>query len=160
MDSVSAVGLTASVAQFVDIGARTITGTITLLKDVKDTPQWIRNLLSDVQKSIEYISLLQQAVEQSGSENLVRPDHALSRGTVAKIEDAHGAMTDLKDTLRPYSQDLPSSAQGGWKKTWNAAMSLTERSTIEQKIQRVFLLNHEVSQGLQLIQLEAQKKIL
>ncbi|KAF2266126.1 hypothetical protein CC78DRAFT_542831 [Lojkania enalia] len=66
-------------------------------------------------------------------------------------------MIDLKNTLEPYSQDINLSAQSELRRKWNATVSITERSNIEQKIQRVLMLNHEVSRALQVIQLEMQK---
>jgi hypothetical protein len=157
MDPIGAVGLAAGTAQFLDIGGKAILGTLKLLRDLKDTPSWIRDVSNDIENSFQHIQILRETIERSGFEDLVQPNHAQVRTAGDAIRSAYDAMIDLKKVLEPYSRDQVLLPHGRWRRTWAAVSSVTERNSIEQKMQKVMLLNHEVSRTLQVIQLGMQK---
>ena len=160
MDPVSAVGVAAGTAQFVDIGGRALVGALKLLRELRDTPKWICQLSEDLEKSFQRIRTLQQLIEQLELEESGRPSQAQVKAASDAVKDAYEATTNLKKTLDPYAQDPDSSTQKRWRKTWKAMISVTERSNIEQQIQQVLFLNHEVSRALQVIQFESQKAMV
>jgi hypothetical protein len=157
MDPASAIGLAAGIAQFLDIGGRTLVGTLTLLRDLRDTPSWVRDLSNDIEKSFKHIQILRETIERSGFEDLVQPDYAQVRTAGDAVRNAYDAMIELKKALEPYSQGQSPLTQGKWRTTWTSVSSIAERSSIEQKMQKVMLLNDEVSRALQVIQLGMQK---
>ncbi|KAH7391171.1 hypothetical protein DE146DRAFT_663677 [Phaeosphaeria sp. MPI-PUGE-AT-0046c] len=157
MDPISAVGLAAGTAQFLDIGCKAIIGTLKLLRDIKDTPSWLRDLSNDIEKSFKHIQILQETIERSSFEDLVQPNHVQIQTADEAIRSAYDAMMDLKKALEPFSRDQVLLRHGRWRRAWTSVSSVTERSSIEQKMQKVMLLNHEVSRALQIIQLGMQK---
>jgi beta-phosphoglucomutase-like phosphatase (HAD superfamily) len=157
MDPVSAISLAAGTAQFLDIGGKALVGTLTLLRDLRDTPSWIRDLSNNIEKSFQHIQILRETIERSGFEDLVQPNYAQVRTASDAVRNAYDAIVDLKEALEPYSRDQVLLTQKRWRRIWTAVSSVTERSSIEQKMQKVMLLNHEVSQALQVIQLGMQK---
>lgn len=159
MDPISAAGLAAGAVQFVDTGGKALLGIYKILKDLQDTSRWMGDLLQDIEKSIEHICILRQTIEPPGSAVMVRLDPTQVQSASSKIKDAYKAAMDLKSTLEPYSRDLNSLGHSKRRRVWSAMLSVTERSNVEQKIQRVLLLNQEVSQALQVVQLTMQETI-
>lgn len=157
MDPISAVGLAAGTAQFLDIGGKALVGTIRLVRDLRDTSSRIRDLSNNIEKSFQHIQILQETIERSAFEELVHPSHSQVRTVSDAVRNAYDAMIDLKKALEPYCQAQDGIIEGRWRRTWTAVSSITERSCIEQKMQKVMLLNHEVSRALQVIQLGMQK---
>jgi hypothetical protein len=105
MDPVSALGLAASTAQFLDIGGKAIVGTLRLLRDLRDTPSWIRDLSNDIEKSFQNIQILRETIERSGFEDLVQPNNAQVRTAGDAIRSAYDAIMKLKKALEPYSRN-------------------------------------------------------
>jgi hypothetical protein len=160
MDPISAVGLAAGTAQFLDVGGRALVETFRLLRELRDTPKWVRDLSKDVEKSFQHIQILRETIERSAFEDIVQPNHAQVRTASNAVRDAHDAMMDLMKALEPYCQGQNSLTQARWRKTWTAISSFTERGSIKQKMQKVSLLNHEVFRALQVIQLGMQKAMV
>lgn len=159
MDPITAVSLAAGATQFVDIGGRALLGVISLLRDLKDIPKWISDLLDDVEKSLKDIDILQETVNNSASTNYSQLSASQVQSARERLKDASDAIADLKSVLEPYSQSSSLRTHGMLRKTWIAMASIAERSKITQKIERVLLLNQDVSRALQVIQLEKQNAI-
>jgi hypothetical protein len=155
MDPLSSIGLSAGVVQFVDVGGRALLEVMKLLRDLRDTPEIMRGLLKEAENSIAHIYVVKEAIEAHSS---VANDHLNDTqvGIVnSKVRDAYDAISEVKNMLARYSHDLHSTPNK-WRKLWNSVVSVTERSSLEQKLRKVLRANQELQRALQVVQLEIQ----
>lgn len=149
------VGLAASAAQFADVGFRALIGTIELLRRLKNTPEQMTVLLQDVDKSIQRIHAIRNAIQQPNSLFAHLSIMHIQRVT-ASVDDACQATTDLQHTLEPLFRQS-NNPKGGWaKKTWRSVVSVSMETDIASKITRIKWLNSEIMSEMQISGLEMQ----
>ena len=67
MDPISAIGIAAGAMQFADFSGRVIIEGLSVLRSLKHDPEKIKELLQDLEWSIERIAALQNAMTQPSS---------------------------------------------------------------------------------------------
>ncbi len=152
------VGLAASAAQFADVGFRALIGTIELLRRLKNTPEQMAVLLQDVDKSIQRIHAIRNAIQQPNSLFAHLSITHIQRVT-ASVDDACQTTTDLQHTLEPLFRQS-NNPKGGWaRKTWRSVVSVSMETEIAAKITRIKWLNSEVMSEMHISGLEMQAKV-
>lgn len=105
MDPVNAVGVAAGAIQFADVSFRALIGMIKVLKRLKETPQRMIELLQDVEKSVQQIHALQNAIQPPNSLSTHLSATQIQR-VRATVDDAYQATNDLQTVLDPLSERL------------------------------------------------------
>ena len=153
MEPASAVGLAAGTVQFADVGGRALLGMIKLLKDLKETPKRMAELLRDVDKSVERICSLRNAMQQPTSLFTNLSITQIQRVT-KNVDDAYQATVSLQHALEPLFRERNVAMNGWAKRAWRSVVSIQIEKSIAEKIARVERLNWEVISEMQLIKLE------
>ncbi|MCJ1396030.1 hypothetical protein MMC18_008917 [Xylographa bjoerkii] len=123
MDPVSAVGLAGGAIQFAVVGCSALIGMVKLLERLRETPKRMTELLQDVDKSIERIHALQNAMQQP---NLLFPHLSVTQvgRVVGNVNDAYQATIDLQHTLEPVFRKNTITGHGWAKTTWRSVLSV------------------------------------
>lgn len=150
MEAVSGAALT---VQFADVGGRALLGMIRLLKDLKETPKRMVKLLQDVDKSVQRICSLQNAIQQPASLFTDLSTTQIQRLT-GRVDDAYHATVQLQHSLEPLFRKNNSAVHEWAKKGWRSIISIQIERSIAENVARTERLNREVLSELQLIDLE------
>lgn len=153
MDPVSAVGLAAGAVQLADVSVRALMGMVMLLKRLRETPKRMVELLQDVDKSIQRIHALRNALQQPNS-LFTHLSVAQFQRVMGIVDDAHQATIELQHALEPLFRKGNIAGHGWAKNTWRSVVSVSMEPRIAQKITRIKWLNGEVMSEMQLTGLE------
>ena len=158
MDPVSALGLAAGAVQFADVGVRALIGMVKLLERLRETPKRMAELLQDVDKSIQRIHALRNAMQQSNSLFTHLSTTQIQR-VMGNVDDAYQATIELRHALEPLFRKSNITGHGWARKTWRSAVSVSMETRIAEKITRINRLNAEVMGEMQFTELEMQVKL-
>lgn len=154
MDPVTTVGLAAGAVQLVDVGGRALLATIRLLRDLKEAPKNMSQLLQDVDKSVQRIHALRAAVQQPSSASFSHLSVVQMQQAKNSIENAYQATVDLQGALQSVSQPNGVAAHGRGKRAWKSVVSVSMEWEIERQIARVERLSGVIIHELQVSSLE------
>lgn len=118
-----AIGSTALAVQFADVGGRALLGMIKLLKDLKETPKRMVELLQDVDKSVQRIGWLQNEIQQPASLFTQLSPTQIQRLT-GRVDDAYQATVHLQHALEPLFRENDSGSHEWAKKPWRSVISI------------------------------------
>ena len=123
MDPLSVI---AGVTGVIGFAAQTATSLKTLISDIRDAPEAVRDLLSELDG---LSSILESTQELIGSHRLQKRDVALVQRVYLCAEDCQRAMWKLRQNLEPLKQDPKSS--GLLKQTWTRTAWTWRKRDIE-----------------------------
>lgn len=156
MEALGAVGFT---VQFADAGGRALLGMIQLLKDLKDTPKQMAELLEDLESSVQRMESLKDTMRQST--NLCTHLSITQIQRVSRVvDDAYQATLDLSQTLEPLFQRKNMMTHGLARKAWRSVVSVQEEKMVTKRTARIKRLNSEVLGAMQLVGLEVGADIM
>lgn len=158
MEPVSAVGLAAGAVQFADIGVHTLIGMVKLLKRLKESPKRMAELLDDVDRSIQRIHALRDAIQHPNSLFTHLSPTQFQR-VMANVDDANQANIDLQNTLEPLFRKGKIARRDWVKIAWRSVVSVSMEHRITEKFTRIEWLNQEIMSEMQLTGLEMQAKL-
>lgn len=158
MEPISAVGLAAGAVQFADVGSRALLGMIRVLKDLKQTPKRMAELLQDLDMSLQRIYALHNELQQHPSSMFSQLD-AVQRQRIADcINTAYQATSSLRVTLDPLFRTQNATSRDWIGRAWRSVVSVTIEKDIEQKVVRIERIKGEVMRELQLANLEVHAR--
>ncbi|KAK0752815.1 hypothetical protein B0T18DRAFT_423475 [Schizothecium vesticola] len=142
MDPVSIIGLSAAAVQFSDVGARALLSSLRLLRELREIPHRMADLLTETDKSVERLLYLDSLCQQPSFVSRLSQQQLDSIRPV--ILDGRNATERLQAVLQPVISDLrkPSKAM----RAWAALMSKRREADIEQHLKvitRIHLGRHQ-----------------
>lgn len=156
MEAVAAAGL---IIQIADVGGRALLGMLKLLKDLRETPKQMTELLADVDQSVQRICSLKDALRKPTSFAAHVSAPQVQQVTEC-MNHAYGAIVDLQQALEPLFRKGNTSVQSLAKKTWRSVVSIQTEKSIPKRLARTERLNREVISALQLTGLEMDANIM
>lgn len=158
MEPVSVAGLAAGAVQFADVGGRALLGTIRLLRNLKQTPERMRELLRDLEKSVQRIQDIQDTAQQPTSNIFSHLGDIQRQRATESINEAYKAIADLQSTLSPVFEKHNTSCPGWTRKAWRSVVSVTMEKDVAQKLDRIERLKRDMMCELQLTEIDTQMK--
>lgn len=155
MDPVSAFGIIAGALQIADSSANALLASVRIVKDAKTTPKWLKDLLHDVENSVDHVSNLKGVLEGLNSLLDGVSANQLHQAKV-NLTSISEAAVSFKNILKPLVNVQGASNHYKLKRINAAMKSVVERSNIEQQALRLLLLNQTLSVSLEGIILESQ----
>lgn len=156
MDPVTAIGLTAGAVQFVDAGGRALLASIKLLRDLKEAPKRMSELLQDVDKSVQRVYALRAAVQQPSSALFSHLSKEQMQQVKESIDDAYRATVELQSALTLVAGNSHTRLHGRGKQVWRSVVSVMMERNVELKITRIERLNRAITQDLQITNMKLQ----
>lgn len=156
MEAVAAAGFAIQAA---DVGGRALLGMLRLLKDLKETPKRMTELLEDTDHAVRRICSLKNALQQP-----TRFSAHVCRGQLhevgASVDRACEAIIDLQRELDPLFRKSHMSGDGFVKSAWRSLVSVQMEKRIISRLARMERLDREVTGMIQVIglNLEADSK--
>ena len=153
---VGAAGLAIQVA---DVSGRVLLGMIKLLKDLRETPKQMAELLVDLEISIEQIHWI-KAVLQPSTMLSTHLTAAQIQGITKALDKADQAITDLRQILDPLFQKSSTRIYGFAKKAWRAIVSIEMEQRVARRVTRIERLKNEAMIVVQVAELEMGANIM
>ncbi|KAF4944054.1 hypothetical protein FSARC_14774 [Fusarium sarcochroum] len=162
MDPVTILGAVAASLQMVDVAAKISLRSLSLIRDVRETPKEMSQLLDDTEKSTARIVRISNALKP-GSLLFDQLSAVQNSQLSAPLRNLHRAVEELNSLLQPLCNvENPISTSGVGKlqssgvRVWRALVSLNKQKEVSQSLERVRRLNDELVQVLEMVGLELQ----
>lgn len=115
-------------------------------------------LLQDVDKSIQRISALRNAMQQPNS-LFTHLSVAQFQRVMGNVDDAYQATIDLQHALEPLFRKSNVAGHGWANNAWRSVVSVSIEPRIAEMIARIKWMNSEVMSEMQLTGMEMQAKL-
>jgi hypothetical protein len=152
MDPVSIIGLSAAGVQFIDVGARALLSSLRLLRELREIPHRMVDLLNETDKSVERLLYLDSLSQQPSFVNQLSQQQLDSIRAV--ILDGRSATERLQAVLQPVISDLQKPSKT--MRAWAAFMSKRREADIEQHLKIITRIYLGLMPQLQALGLEIE----
>lgn len=150
MDPISIIGLAAAGVQFAEVGAKTLVKSLRLLRELRDIPQRMIDLLSQTDRSIERLLHLDTLSQQPAFIN--RLDQGQLDSVRSSILEGRDAAEALQSTLQPIVADLAQPSRT--RRAWRTLISRAREADIESRLETIARIHLGLMQQLQGLGLE------
>lgn len=156
-DPLSILGGVAASIQLVQCATSTLLGTIKLIREFRDIPNQTAAHLNDVERSSERVTYVCKHVLDAGS-TADDPFEADSlRRLSAGCDGLRFAVDEAEAVLKPLVEASQPGKLARAQHFWNALVSKTRESVIQQKLERIDKLNLELIGELNIAGLVGQE---
>ncbi|KAL8929961.1 MAG: hypothetical protein Q9208_001105 [Pyrenodesmia sp. 3 TL-2023] len=146
MEAVAAAGFAVQVA---DVGGRALLGMLGLLKDLRETPKQMTELLEDTSRSVHRICSLRDALQQP-IELSTHLSTKQMQDIIESIDNAYEAIIDLQQELEPLFRKVHAPKDGLVKRAWISLVLVQMEKSIKWRLARIERLDREVASAMQL----------
>lgn len=164
MDPVTGVGFVAASLQLAGLGIKGLLQGIRLLKDLKETPAKLTELLSDAENAILRVIELEDTLQNPTSaiaKSLPQQQLISLKNTLADVRRATDALRVDLEPLFGHLQTNPSStARAGVRKLWRSVVGLAKERSIQEHLSKIQRYNHELTKQLQVVGLGLEARIV
>ena len=150
MDPISVIGLSAAGVQFVDVGARALLNSLRMIRELREIPQRMTDLLSQTDKSVGRLLYLDNLSQQTSFVNRLSQQQLDSIRSV--IIDARGVTEALQVMLQPIVADLGRPSRT--RRAWSAVVSKTLEAGIKERLEVIGRIHLDLIPQLQALGLE------
>jgi hypothetical protein len=151
-DPISVLGAAAAAVQFSDVAGRAILESVKLLKNLKETPNRMKEQLRDVTTSIDRIVVLRNTILAPGSSVSTHLTPQQRKRIDEAVSDADVALKSLHQSLQRLFP--PRASNNTIKSCWRAVVSVASEKDIEEKAERINRKHQELMQELQMADVE------
>jgi hypothetical protein len=135
MDPISAVGVAGASVQFAELAVKSVLRTIRFLKDLEEKPCRLKELLSDIDKSVAQIAYLQHALQSTDPSPIQRLAPRQLAALEVSMNDGLQVTVSLQALLRPLF--CGQNVQTRTSRLWSAVVSKKMEPEIEEHLQKI-----------------------
>ncbi|KAI5468038.1 hypothetical protein BGZ63DRAFT_450072 [Mariannaea sp. PMI_226] len=156
MDPVTVLGAGAAAVQLAEFGAKGLIGIIRLAKDLRNVPNRLKILLTDVEKALQRIEALHGALQDPASTMVTQLQASQVEALRVLVADAHSTIECVYQKLRHISEPKVQANLGSVRRAWRAMVSLKLEQELEKKLEKIQRINTDLTRQLQVATIEMQ----
>ncbi|KAK3351162.1 hypothetical protein B0H65DRAFT_109092 [Neurospora tetraspora] len=152
MDPITGIGLVAALLQLAGLGIKGVLQWIRLLKDLKETPAKLTELLNDTENAILRVVELEDMLQSptSALAKLLTQQQLTSLwNTIADVRRATDALRlDLEPLYGHLQTSTLSTPRSGVRKLWKSVVGLAKERIIQEHLRKIQRYNNELTKQL------------